>query len=156
MTRIKTTILKPALPGSALCDRLKNMFSFLQHTAVPIQNLPLPPSTPNAGEPNGLSSAKHGKQQGIPLQGKWITTDSSSNKELLFWRTLTRVPPMVSDQRPLCPKGSSTQFTLIVFPAAVSDHVSFEDAGLGKEFPLRDILNSLKILHFCKEQQGSL
>lgn len=36
---------------------------------------------------------------------------------------------MVSDQRPLCPKGSPTEFTLIVLPAAVSDHVSFEDAG---------------------------
>lgn len=102
-----------------------------------------------------MVSAKHGKQEGIPLEGKWITTDSSSNKELLFGRTLTRVPPMVSDQRPLCPKGSPTEFTLIVLPAAVSDHVSFEDAGLGKEFPLRDVPNSLKILHFsCKEQSS--
>lgn len=121
------------------------------------QNIPLLPSTPNARELNGLSSAKHGKQQGIPLEGKWITTDSSRNKDFLFWRNLTRVPPMVSDQRSLCPKGSPTEFTLIVLPAAVSDHVSFEDAGLRKEFPLRDVPNSLKILHFsCKEQQSFL
>lgn len=37
---------------------------------------------------------------------------------------------MVSDQRALGPERCPTYLTLIILPAAVSDHVSFKDAGL--------------------------
>lgn len=61
----------------------------------------------------------------------WITTHSAPQQQGAIWSTLTSMTPMVSNQRPLCPKGSSTEFTFIVLSAAVSDHVSFEDACLG-------------------------
>lgn len=61
---------------------------------------------------------------------------------------------MVSDQRAFCPEGSPTEFAFVVLSAAVSDHVSFEDAGLPKEFHFRRCQTLLE--HFSgKEQQWS-
>lgn len=64
---------------------------------------------------------------------------------------------MVSNQRPFCPEGSSTEFTFIVLSAAVSDHVSFEDACLREELYFKKCSKWLRILHFnCNVPQFEL
>lgn len=117
-------------------------------------------------------ASQHPKHQGAPVsaqqkmessnkfhwKGSWITTHGALQQQgtLISENGLTSVTPMVSNQRPFCPEGSSTEFTFIVLSAAVSDHVSFEDAGLQKEFNFKRCSKRLRILHFnCKEQQCS-
>lgn len=62
--------------------------------------------------------------------------------------------PMVSDQRAFCPEGSPAEFAFVVLSAAVSDHVSFEDAGLRKKIHFKRCQTLVECFS-DKEQQCS-